>query len=196
MNNNNFSTTKFLKTDLSTGNPNLDIPATLNWISATTDKMSEYDKILSDYKKQIEEHNKEMESQKSELIFIKSDIEKQKNRIPEIVGIFSAIIALVLIDVSIVKSAETFLSAILLILSLTCSLSIFLFIVHVFFSPEDGKKIKERYVWVPVFLLWLLTILGIFIYYFDFDVYKIENKKNALSQENKIEDHNLLKSKK
>lgn len=115
-------------------------------------KEIELDKKISDSDKKIEEYKK--------------DIDRQSSKAIEVIGIFSAILALLIIDVSIIKSAESFLPAILLIISLTCSISIFAVLIHSFFSSSPENKFKTKHFWIPMTILILLTILGIvsFIY--------------------------------
>jgi|GEM_PF-6369706 len=173
MNDNNFNTNNFLKTDLSTGSPSLDIFTTLRWIKDTNDKMSEYNDKIFKYGELLKDYSNEIEKQKSELGDIRDDVEKQRDRIPEIIGIFSAIIALVLIDVSIVKSVETFLAAILLVVALTCSMAIFAILIHSLFSGEN--KIKKNYLLIPVSLLGILVFVGVVAYFLKIDLYNVGN---------------------
>jgi hypothetical protein len=119
----------------------------LESINNVVNKEIELEKRFDDFNKKTEEYKKE--------------IDKQSNRAVEIIGIFSAILALLIIDVSIIKSAESFLSAILLIVSLTCSMSIFAVLIHSFFSPNAENKFKTLHFWIPILILIILTTLGI-----------------------------------
>lgn len=87
-------------------------------------------------------------------------LREQSNKNIEIVGIFSAILALLIMDVSIIKSVDSFLSAILLITALTCSIAIFTILIHVFFTPPDKIKFG-KYFWIPISILILFIILGV-----------------------------------
>lgn len=85
----------------------------------------------------------------------------QSNKNIETIGVFSAILALLIIDVSIVKSATSFLSAILLIVSLAAVLSIFAILIHVLFVPTDKQRLSSKILWFPITVLILFIILGI-----------------------------------
>ena len=94
---------------------------------------------------------------------IKRNLEEITSRNIEILGIFASIIALVIIDVSIVKSVKSFLSAILLITGLTASVASILSLVHFFFSPQDKKKLSWGF-YISLFIIGGLIILGIKAY--------------------------------
>jgi len=81
----------------------------------------------------------------------------QQNNFIEIIGLFSAVLALIIINISIVKSADTLLNATSLILALTCSITIFATLIHWFFSQDDlGVKA------IPLYLS-LAILVGLFI---------------------------------
>lgn len=101
--------------------------------------------------------NKELKSYDEKL-------REQSSKNIEIIGIFSAILALLILDVSIVKSVDSFLSAILLIVALTCSVSIFAILIHLFFSPEDKIRFGKKYFCIPFIGLGVLIIIGIIAY--------------------------------
>jgi len=88
-------------------------------------------------------------------------LREQTNKNIEIIGIFSAVLALLIIDVSIIKSVNSFLQAILLISALTCSMAIFAILIHVFFSPSDKTKFSGKIFWIPFVILFILIVLGI-----------------------------------
>ncbi len=146
---------------------------------------SKYEKIEkgiknqeAELKKQKKNFNNQKEiinDQKNDIKAIKADLENQTNRIPEIVGLFSAIIAIVLIDVSVIKSAQSFLGAILLIISLTCSIAIFAVLIHSFFSPDDKSEFGKSF-WVPISILIIFVIIGGATYFTGNDLYKFLEK--------------------
>lgn len=178
----NFSTVDLLRTDLSTGELGIDNAKLLQWVVDTNGKMTEYDKQLEEYKKQFDIYEESIRNQKIEIKNIKEDLEKQKNRIPEIVGLFSAIIALVLIDISVIKSAPTFLAAILLITSLTCSVAVFATLIHSFFASNDKIKFG-KFFWIPVGLLIFFISLGVLAYFKGIDLYQIKNEVKSQNQD-------------
>lgn len=157
----------------------------------------QYDAILivlfEKHRKKIEILSKKIkkinDDQEIKVDLLKKDLEKQKDRTIEIVGLFSAIIALVIIDASVIKSAETFLAAILLITSLTCSMAIFAILIHSFFAQEN--KIKEKYILVPIVLLSVLISIGIITYFFKMDLYQMNNedKRTVQNKENLENDY-------
>ncbi len=91
----------------------------------------------------------------------KKEIEKQAFRNIEIIGIFSAVLALLIVDVSVIKSATSFLAAILLITSLAAVVAMFALLIHILFAPEDKYRITWKAMWVPLSILIIFIILGI-----------------------------------
>jgi len=91
------------------------------------------------------------------------ELKNQSARNIEIIGVFSAILALLIVDVSIIKSVTNFLSAILLIVALTCSLSIFALLIHSFFGSRKNRGVG-LYFWIPTGILILLVLVGILSY--------------------------------
>lgn len=91
------------------------------------------------------------------------ELKNQSSRNVEIIGVFSAILALLIIDVSIIKSVSNFLAAILLIVALTCSLSIFALLIHSFFGSRENRGVGIHF-WIPVGILILLVLVGLFSY--------------------------------
>lgn len=91
------------------------------------------------------------------------ELKNQSSRNIEIIGVFSAILALLIIDVSIIKSVSNFLAAILLIVGLTCSLAIFAILIHSFFGPKENKGVGPHF-WIPAGILILLMLIGLVSY--------------------------------
>lgn len=112
---------------------------------------------VRDLEVKLEDTNKEIRSFDEKL-------REQTNKNIEIIGIFSAILALLIVDVSIIKSVDSFLSAILLITALTCSVTIFAILIHLFFTPSDKIKFGKN-LWIPVGILILFIILGTVAYF-------------------------------
>jgi len=109
----------------------------------------------------VNEINDEIKEQKKKMDEQESRIKEQANKNFEILGLFSAIIALIIIDVNIVKSANDFLSAILLIVSLTCSLIIFASVIHSFIARPNHITFGKSF-YIPVIILASLIIIGVF----------------------------------
>ena len=122
---------------------------------------------IDDMEKKIknteEEQKRESEEQKKRL-------EQQSTRSVEVIGVFSSILALLITNVSIVKSADTFISAMLLIVALTCSVAIFSVLIHIFFSPEDKRKFGMSF-WIPIGILLTFVGIGCVTFYRGFDLY-------------------------
>lgn len=118
-----------------------------DFINKLSEKIKDLEVGLIDARREIKSYDEKLREQSSKNI--------------EIIGIFSAILALLIIDVSIIKSATTFLSAILLITSLAVVLSIFAILIHLLFTPDDKKKISSNNLWWPIAILVLLNIIGI-----------------------------------
>src|SRR3989344_223656 len=126
---------------------------------------------------------KKIDDYKSEVDGYKKDLEKQSSRNIEIIGIFSAVLALLIIDVNIIKSFDSFLSAILLIVSLNCSMVIFISLIHTFFSSIDKKEDRvglEKSFWIPNIILIVLVLAGILLWFFNIDINKVRGGKNQI----------------
>lgn len=121
----------------------------------------------------LNEHTKKVEDYKNEL-------EKERSRNIEIIGLFSSVLALLIVDVSIIKSVESFLAAILLVISLTCSIAIFAVLIHVLFTPTDKVKFRWSF-WLPVGLLVALLIFGIVTFIMRKDLYKIKSDESVIA---------------
>lgn len=106
----------------------------------------------------------EVNNLKGDLRDNKSQLERQSSRNIEIIGIFSAVLALLIIDTSIIKSVVSFLAAILLIAGMTASLAIFLILTHEFFDPQAGTRKIGKYFWIPFSVLIILIIVGLVTY--------------------------------
>jgi len=126
------------------------------FLQRVVNKEMELEKKVDAYKDKVDEYKKELE--------------KQSFRNIEIIGIFSAILALLIIDVSIVKSVESFLSAILLIIGLTCSVAIFAVLMHLFFIPADKIKFGRSF-WIPIVILIILVIVGVITHLMGINLY-------------------------
>ena len=122
-----------------------------DFINKLSEKIRDIEFKLIETGKEIKSYDEKLREQSSKNI--------------QVIGIFSAILALLIIDVSIIKSVRYFLSAILLISGLTFSMIIFLSLVHIFFSPEEKNKITKKYFWIPFAGLGILICIGILAYF-------------------------------
>jgi hypothetical protein len=125
------------------------VKLSLEFLQNVVNKEMSLEKKIEEYRNKVEEYKK--------------DLEKQSLKNIETIGIFSAILALLIIDVSVVKSVDSFLSAILLITGLTCSVIIFVSIIHKFFTPKE-KINFGKFFWLPTSCIFLLILLGIVAY--------------------------------
>jgi|GEM_PF-2263898 len=124
-----------------------------------------FGEILNDHTDSINALRDEVARFKTEMDSYKYDLNKQSTRNIEVIGIFSAILALLIIDTSVVRSVNSLLSATLLIVGLTASLAIFLSLVHKFFGTNDTNKLGSSF-YTSIFILASLVLLGIaFDYY-------------------------------
>ncbi|MCT4639711.1 MAG: hypothetical protein N4A72_18575 [Bacteroidales bacterium] len=123
-------------------------------------------------------------SSTQELTKIKTDIKNQSTRNIEVIGIFSSVLALLIINVNIVASAKDILSAILLIIGLTASVSVFALLIHYFFNTHVLNPLN-KYFWIPITILGLLLIVGILaetnvLHLKDFTGEKSKSKENIV----------------
>lgn len=175
-NNKEINILDFLASSGATGGVGLKTETVLEWIKSTHQKLNDYEELLEKYKTEIESLSANYKTHASDIESLKKDVSEQRNRIPEVVGIFSAIIALVLIDVSVIKSANSFLAAILLIVGLTCTVSIFALLIHgLFAKSENPKATFGWYFWIPMAIQIIFLIVGISFYYTGRDLYLVYN---------------------
>ncbi len=151
-------------------------------------------KAAEEWKKVAEEYGKENQGIRDDLEKLKKDNDKNKDEIVkqgsrniEIIGIFSAVLALLIIDVNIVKAAPNFLAAILLIVGLTASLLIFASLIHSLFAHDTKKQsVNTKCFWTGVALLGILIVVGILFHIFGWDLYNSETLSTP-KQETPIE---------
>jgi hypothetical protein len=66
-------------------------------------------------------------------IKLESRVNQQQNNFIEIIGLFAAVLALIAVNLNIVKTAKNFTEAIWLMIGFTASLSLFATLIHLFF---------------------------------------------------------------
>lgn len=123
------------------------------------DELDLYPEFLSKLSEKIKEICEEIININKKINENEIWMREQSNKNIEVIGIFSAVLALLIVDVSIIKSETSFLLEILLITALTCSVAIFAILIHVFFTPSDKIKFG-KYIWIPLGILILFIILG------------------------------------
>ncbi|OWK27350.1 MAG: hypothetical protein US76_03900 [Parcubacteria group bacterium GW2011_GWA2_38_13b] len=126
-----------------------------------TEELKLYPEILNKFGEKIKDTEADLVKVNEKIELYNEKIVDQSNKNIETIGVFSAILALLIIDVSIVKSATSFLSAILLIVSLATVLSIFAILIHILFVPSDKQRLSAKILWFPIIVLILFIILGI-----------------------------------
>ncbi len=122
-----------------------------------------YNKIYAEILNKVVEKEDELEAR---ILRNEKEVEKQTSRGVEIIGIFSAVLALLIGDVSIIKSVTSFLSAILLTTALAAVMATFAILIHVLFVPDDKKRMTSKSLWMPIIILILFIILGIIAEYY------------------------------
>lgn len=104
------------------------------------------------------------------------------NRGLESLGIFAAVLALIIINVKVIESANTFLSAMLLITTLALVLMIFTAMIHYFLSP-NRRDCLGKFFWIPIAILSALLVLGIVTHVVGIEIYNVvrSNKKDIVN---------------
>lgn len=100
----------------------------------------------------------------------------------ESLGIFAAVLALIIINVKVIESANTFLSAMLLITTLALVLMIFTAMIHYFLSP-NRRDCLGKFFWIPIGILSSLLVIGIVTHVAGIEIYNEvkNNKKDDVS---------------
>lgn len=141
-------------------------------LQAVVQKQIELEQTLNRHKLEIEESSK--------------SIKDGSNRNIEILGLFSSILALLIINVNIISTSKSFLAAILLCISLTCTVSIFCILLHAFFNISPQKKITNKF-WIPISILGAIIAIGIIIEITDYKLNPISDNNPTNYQEQKTE---------
>lgn len=135
------------------------------------------------FKKEINNIRKSINNLKKDNKKNKEEIVKQGSKNIEIIGLFSAVLAMLIIDVNIIKSAPYFLAAILLITGLTSSLMIFASLIHRLFSCQQNKDVGSVSFLMGTAILVLLIIAGIYFYEKDADLYTLQHHSNTSNED-------------
>lgn len=111
-------------------------------------KQIDLERIISEYKSEVGEYTQ--------------DVKRQTNRNIEIIGLFSSVLALLIINVNIISAAASFFTSIMLMIGLTSTMAIFSILIHSFFNTEPDSRITKNF-WIPISILILLLVFGIII---------------------------------
>ena len=151
-------------------------------------------------KKEIDEKTQtsikeSIKSVEGELFGIKKDFEKYKENYNkqvfhtvEIVGVFSSVVALLVVNAGIVNAADTFLKASILIVGLSCVIIIFATLIHFFFNVGETRKLGVSF-FAPLGILILLLIAGLIAEFAYGEAYKkiSSPEKDNISVETRVE---------
>lgn len=158
------------------------------------------EKIKTSTKGPIESVEKKINDIKKELEKYKEAYNKQVFRTVEIVGVFSSVVALLVVNAGIVNSADTFLKASILIAGLSSVIIIFASLIHFFFNVDEKRKLGASFI-VPFCILILLLIAGLIVEFAYGEAYKkiSSPEKDNISVETRVEqsfsdfsDHNMI----
>jgi hypothetical protein len=141
-------------------------------VQAVVQKQIDIEHTIEIYKKEVSEYTQ--------------DIKKQTNRNIEIIGLFSSVLALLIINVNILNNATSFLSSIMLIIGLTSSIAIFSILIHSFFNSSSNNNIHKSF-WIPFSILFLLLLFGIIVEATDM---KYDTKKTNVESNTNATDRN------
>lgn len=170
-------------------------------VKSSKDDIKAYKDILEKkVKEEIDEKTKSsikesIESVRGELSGIKEEFEKYKENYNkqvfhtvEIVGVFSSVVALLVVNAGIVNAADTFLKASILIVGLSCVIIIFASLIHFFFNVDERRKPGASLI-APLGILIGLLIAGLIVEFAYDGAYKniSSPEKDNISVEAKIE---------
>ena len=146
------------------------------------------EKIKTSTKGPIESVEKKIYDIKKELEKYKEAYNKQVFRTVEIVGVFSSVVALLVVNAGIVNSADTFLKASILIAGLSSVIIIFASLIHFFFNVDEKRKPGVSLI-VPFCILVGLLIAGLIVEFACDGAYKniSSSEKDNISVEARVE---------
>lgn len=114
----------------------------------------------------IIELEQSVEKYKGEVSEFSLEIKNQTNRNIEIIGLFSSVLALLIINVSVLTNVNSFFTSMMLIVALTSSISIFSILIHTFFNLDTKPKFTKHF-WIPFSILISLLIFSLLAFLFD-----------------------------
>lgn len=110
---------------------------------------------------------------------IEDKFDKMADRSIEIVGLFSAIVALVIVNAELFKQL-TFLPAVLIVGAMTASLTMFASLIHVFFNSNENKRFGKAF-WISMTILILIILAGAVLYFMRINIDSTSNQLGAPS---------------
>jgi len=108
----------------------------------------------------LKESNKDLNSINDRLDRFRDELRSQNTRTIEIIGVFSAVLALIIIDVNIIKSAQNFTELISLIIALNASIAIFIGLISAMFAHKENSFFRNASFWSGIIILIILMVVG------------------------------------
>lgn len=103
--------------------------------------------------------NDRLEQYNNQLNTFENKLKSATQKSFEIIGLFSSVMALLIINVNIVSSSHSLPSAIILVIGLTCSISVFAGLIHILFG---GNNVDKKLLFIPHIILVILLSAAIF----------------------------------
>jgi len=128
-------------------------------------KQNELEGKINSYSKEINSYQKEMQNITNKNI--------------EVIGLFSSILALLIINVNIITKVELLLDALILIVALTSCLAVFAYLLHWFFGNDSSLK---KSIWIPISVLCLILIITSIFNLSNQYSFKVEKKQNNTTE--------------
>ena len=146
------------------------------------------EKIKTSTEGPIESVEEKISDIKNQLEKYKEAYDKQLFRTVEIVGVFSSVVALLVVNAGVVHSADTFLKASILIAGLSSVIVIFASLIHFFFNANEKRKPGVSLI-VPLCILICLLIAGLIVEFVYGGAYKSisSSEKDNISVESRVE---------
>ena len=117
------------------------------------------------------------------IVSFEEKLKDSTNKGLESLGIFAAILAVIIINVKIIESANSFLSAMLLMAALTCSMITFTALIHYYLSPNAINQKLGLGFWLPMSFICALIMLAFITHIYGVDLYRIINNPVKQSSE-------------
>lgn len=116
---------------------------------------------------------------KNQITEYSSEMKKDSNKNIEVIGIFASVLALIIIDANIILAAKSIISAILLIIGMTCAMSIFAILIHIFFNDSPKNAIKKSF-WIPMSILIIILFIGVYYEHHNSSQQIVENHQHEV----------------